>query len=117
MIADGRDGRVDVAGVEGDGVFAGEAELDGDIRAVSLARFGQGAVEEDGYGTKSVKAMPGYQGIGKTLGGAPGSKRMGAGWANAYFEHIEDGDAFVRQDGNFGKGNLFCKLSKLNVAH
>jgi hypothetical protein len=43
------------------------------------------------------KTMSGNQGFGEALGGAPGAKGVGTGRADAYFEHIEDGDGFVGQ--------------------
>ena len=42
--------------------------------------------------------MFGNEGIGKTLGGAPGTKGVGAGGPDANFEHVEDRDGFVGQD-------------------
>jgi len=45
VVADGGDSGVDVTGVEGDGVFAGEAELDGDVGAMTFTRLGQTSIE------------------------------------------------------------------------
>ena len=64
---------VDIAGVEGHRIFTAKTELDGDIRAVSLTRFGQRSVEQDVDGLEAGKAMSRNKGIGKTLCGAPWS--------------------------------------------
>ena len=67
------DSGAEQAGVECDGVFARQPQLDGDIGAVAFAGLGEGAVEEDADLRESGEAVAVVDGGDKALGGAPGT--------------------------------------------
>ena len=60
--------------------------------------------------------MEGFDGMGESLGGAPGPQGMGTGGADTNFEDVEYGDGFVWQGCSFGKGTTFpLTLFKLEM--
>lgn len=72
--------------------------MDGDVGAVAFARFCQRAIKEDFDRIEFVEAVGFFEGAGEALGGTPGAEGVGTGGADAYFEHVEDGDGFVWQE-------------------
>src|SRR6202012_4855942 len=101
------DGGVDQPSVEADRVFAGQAQLNGDIGTVSLTCLRQAAIEQDLDGSQSGQAIALFHGSGKTLGGTPGPQCMRTGWADADLEHVKYGDRFVWQGESLGKYTAF----------
>jgi len=113
---DGGDGRPDIAGIEGHRVFARQPQLDGDVGTMPFARLCQGTIKHHGNGPEAAETMAFRQRVGKTLRSAPGTESVGTGGTNANLKHVENGDTFVRQDQNFGKGKVFSNNAKFTAA-
>ena len=102
------------------GILPAQPEQDGKIGAVPLPGQGKRSVQFNLYFGYGLRQTFFTQGSEKTLRGPPGPECMGAGWANAHFEHVKYANRF-HWFGFYGakvrkkKGNYYrtdCSLKK-----
>ena len=91
---DRRDLGVHPRGVAGHGVFARQAEQDGEVGPVSAAGLGQRAVQVDAQAPDPVEDAAVAAGRQKALSRPPRTHRVRAGRADADFEDVESTDRF-----------------------
>jgi len=76
------------------GVAAAQTQQQGDIRTVPFPGQGQRTVQLYAHPLDMVVVAGVLKFLNKTLGGPPGTQRMGAGRPNADLQHVEDANWF-----------------------